>query len=244
MLPFCRAALRKGAGMLKRLIRALFAPRCCVCSGRISEEYIYKEYKNVCICKNCFEALDRTPADSLFPGTRHLDFLTAPFYYTGEYRRIFLQFKFSGFFAYGHIIGQAACEYFSAHKVLAEYDCIVPVPLTRARLNRRGFDQAALLAEHFAEGIGIPVQRALERTEEGEIQSRLSGAARAENIRDSFAVCSDVKGMRIIIADDVFTTGSTMNECARVLREAGAEDVCGAAAAVVLRKPRSEADIF
>ncbi len=229
---------------MKRLIRSLYAPRCCVCDGRIPDRDIYKEYKNVCICRSCFNSLDKTPPNSLFSGTRHLDFLSAPFYYTGEYRRIFLQFKFSGFFAYGHMIGEAAGDYFAKHTVLSEYDCIVPVPLTRTRLNRRGFNQAELLAGHFSEGIGIPVLSALERVEEGEIQSRLSGAARAMNISGSFSVRADVSGKRVIIADDVFTTGSTMNECARVLREAGAEDVCGIAAAVVIRKEPSEAQIF
>lgn len=208
---------------------------CCVCGERVKDTSVYKSYKNSCICVKCFSKLEKTPMNSLFEGTHYLDFLSAPFYYSDMYRRIFLGFKFGGNYALGHIIGMAAEEYFSVHKALREYDCIVPVPLTKAGKRKRGFNQAEMLAEYFSRGISVPVELSLRRDHEKAVQSNLTGAMRAENVSGAFSVCGDVAGKRVLIADDIFTSGSTMNECAKVLCEAGAEDVGGIAAAYVKR---------
>lgn len=111
---------------------------------------------------------------------------------------------------------------------LAAADCIVPVPLHPSRLQARGFNQALLLARAF-----FPAQRhkieldALARTRTTAPQTGLSGSERRRNLKGAFAVAEParIKEKRILLVDDVFTTGTTVNECARTLRKAGAADV-------------------
>ncbi len=109
----------------------------------------------------------------------------------------------------------------------------VPVPLHRKRLSERGFNQAELLAMEVTAHFGLEFADILKRTAYTSAQARLDEAARAENVRDAFRVCvpERARGRKILLVDDVFTTGATMQECARALKKAGAKEVWGAAAA-------------
>lgn len=211
---------------------------CCVCGERIKQGKERFAYGTSCICTGCFDALEKTSENSFFEGRHELDFVSAPFYYSDAYRNIFLSFKFGGNMALGHIIGMACREYFSRTEALREFDCMAAVPLTAAGERKRGFNQALLLARYFSEGTGVPIIDALCRDVENAPQSSLTGAERRKNIAGAFSVCGDVSGMRVLVADDLFTTGSTMRECARVLKEAGAVQVGGMAAAYVLHPHR------
>jgi ComF family protein len=105
---------------------------------------------------------------------------------------------------------------------------VVPVPLHRDRLARRGFNQAALLARPVAGDLGARfASRALVRIHDTPAQASLDRAARRENVARAFAVRLGVtlEGARVLLVDDVRTTGATLDACARVAREAGASDV-------------------
>jgi len=109
--------------------------------------------------------------------------------------------------------------------VVAEWqpDLMVPVPLHVRRLRSRGFNQAVLVAEVLAQSWRIPCdRRAMTRNRWTEPQITLSAEERRRNVKDAFSVAADVQGMSVLLIDDVFTTGSTVDECARVLKEAGA----------------------
>ncbi len=107
-------------------------------------------------------------------------------------------------------------------------DFIVPVPLHVKRLRQRGFNQSALISKALACGLHLPVSfHALIRSTWTEPQTRLSREERLQNVRKAFSVPdpSVVKGRGILVVDDVFTTGTTIGECARTLRGAGAARV-------------------
>lgn len=109
-----------------------------------------------------------------------------------------------------------------------EPDLIVPVPLHRKRLRERGFNQALLLAETISRRWKRPLSRHnLQRIRWTEPQINLPAAERATNVRGAFAVTEprDLKGKKIVLVDDVYTTGSTVKECARVLKKEGAAEV-------------------
>ena len=211
---------------------------CCLCGERLKQGSERFSYGTTCLCGGCFESLEKTSDNSLFEGRHELDFVSAPFYYTDAYRNIFLSFKFGGNMAQGHIIGMAAREYFSRMEVLREYDCMIPVPLTAAGERKRGFNQALVLARYFSEGTGVPILNGLFRRVEKVPQSSLSGPERRKNIAGAFSVSGDVSGKSVLVADDLFTTGSTMRECAKVLREAGAVRVGGVTAGYVMHPHR------
>jgi ComF family protein len=117
-------------------------------------------------------------------------------------------------------------------------DLIVPVPLHPARLRERGFNQAALIADAVAATLGIPVENAaLQRTNATAPQSRLLLAARRANVRGAFGAgpqAANVLGRRVLVVDDVVTTGSTLASCADALHVCGAVEVIGAALAIRL----------
>jgi ComF family protein len=120
--------------------------------------------------------------------------------------------------------------------VINERAAIVPVPLSRSRERERGFNQAALLAESLAPAWRIPVWRgALARTRSTGTQTRLTPGERSANVRDAFEVPEGhskiegarehMRGLHLVLVDDVLTTGATLNACAAALFNAGARTI-------------------
>ena len=113
-------------------------------------------------------------------------------------------------------------------------DLITWVPLSRKRLRKRGYDQAKLIAEAVSVRLGVPCVPVLRKLRNIRAQSSLQDAVqRQRNIRNVYSVSEPekIRGKRILLIDDIVTTGATLSECARTLREAGAAEVIAAAAA-------------
>jgi ComF family protein len=111
---------------------------------------------------------------------------------------------------------------------LFDFDLIVPIPLHGSRLYERGFNQALLLADRVGDRFSIPVcYDNLVRTRPTRPQVELSGLDRVKNVAGAFSLVTPhaIKNSRILLVDDVFTTGATMNECASVLKTSGARYV-------------------
>jgi ComF family protein len=113
------------------------------------------------------------------------------------------------------------------------FDAIIPVPLHPARERERGFNQALLLGELLSARTEIPLRPLLERVRFTKTQTAFDRAERMENLRNAFRLRrnADVQSLRVLLLDDVLTTGSTLSECARVLRKAGAFSVHAVTAA-------------
>ncbi len=155
------------------------------------------------------------------------DACRAVFAYTGEVRTLILAFKHARAFElaapFGRLMGAAAVA-----TGVADAHVVVPVPTTVSRLLRRGYNQAALLARVVASTLGLPLEtRALRRVRDFGPLDRRSRKERAESVRGCFAVAGPgvVEGRRVLLVDDVVTTGATASECARTLRGAGATHV-------------------
>ena len=109
------------------------------------------------------------------------------------------------------------------------WDALVPVPLHPTKRRERGFNQAERLAVAFGAVCGLPVNKnAVERVQSTPTQTRLTQMERRANVRDAFRCRAgdDFKGLKLILIDDVMTTGATTNACARELARAGAAEVC------------------
>jgi ComF family protein len=109
------------------------------------------------------------------------------------------------------------------------WDLIVPVPLHSTKQREREFNQAARIARHLGHALNLPLaEKALGRTRPTRTQTLLTRQQRAENMRNAFAAgkTDGLRDKRIVLVDDVLTTGATTNACAKVLRAAGAAEVC------------------
>lgn len=139
------------------------------------------------------------------------------------------RFKYSRAFWFENFLADLLVR--EAVPVLREqtWDLIVPVPLHPLKLREREFNQASRLAAHLARAAGIPLnEKILRRVNPTATQTLLTREQRAANMKNAFAVRPGLKldRKRIVIVDDVFTTGATTSACARALRGAGAADVC------------------
>ncbi|MFO0774319.1 MAG: ComF family protein [Nitrospiraceae bacterium] len=149
----------------------------------------------------------------------------APFVFDGAIREAIHRFKYRKTLALGNVLGRLLAERLPQSLTA---DVVIPVPLAPSRLREREFNQALFLALAVGERLGCPVDdAALERSEGGAPQTGLSRRARLRNLRRRFRVVDTnaLRGKRILLVDDVFTTGTTANECAKGLRKAGSGQV-------------------
>lgn len=156
------------------------------------------------------------------------DVARAGFVYEGHCRELIHAFKYQNKTHLRRPLALLARERLTEFVASRCPDLIVPVPLHRKRLRSRGFNQAVLLGELLAYEWRLPLERqVLQRVRWTKPQINLSADDRRENVKGAFAVADSVAvaGKRVLILDDVLTTGSTVEECSRMLKRAGAVDV-------------------
>jgi ComF family protein len=147
------------------------------------------------------------------------------FSFEGALRRAMHQLKYQGEIGLGDSLAALMIPF--VEKLDWEVELLVPVPLGKKRKEERGYNQVGLLARPLSLAMGWKYRpRALSRTRETRSQVGLSAEERRENMRDAFtARVKSVQGRRVLVMDDVATTGATLDSCARALLEAGAREV-------------------
>jgi ComF family protein len=146
------------------------------------------------------------------------------------------RFKYGERREYAAFFGEELAFYLGTFVREVQPDALIPVPLHKARLRRRGYNQAALLARALGERTGVPVlEKYLVRERNTKPLKRLNPKERQNNLKKAFNITrNDVKLKRVVVVDDIYTTGSTMDEVAKTLMTAGVERVyflalaCGA----------------
>ena len=153
------------------------------------------------------------------------EFASSAFAYLEPIDALILDYKFSGAVYLTDDFAEALETAFRRKHDVATVDVVVPVPLHPIRRRERGYNQSELLAVAFARRIGrFCERRALRRIRETEHQTRLSGDERRVNLKGAFRVVEParIRGRTIVLVDDVMTTGSTLDECTKALKAAGA----------------------
>lgn len=149
-------------------------------------------------------------------------------YYEGPLREAIHRWKYEEKYYLTHFFGERLAEGFYRYWKSDAVDLLIPVPLHPKRLRERGFNQALLLVKELSQQTKIPyARRVLRKSKLTPPQVRLSGEERERGVKNSFYVSKgeEVRGKSILLIDDVYTTGATVNECARVLLKTGAERV-------------------
>lgn len=201
------------------LLDLLYPPRCAFC-------HAFLETSGDGLCAHCRTGLPFAQNG----GRQRFSFVRAcvsPLNYEGDVRASLLRYKFGGATGYAKVYGRLVADTVRT-ELAGEYDLITWVPLSRRRLRERGYDQARLLAKATAKELGLPLTPTLHKQRNTQPQSGTGDAAkRRANIAGAYRMKTgaDVTGKRILLMDDIVTTGATLSECARVLGKAGAEQV-------------------
>jgi competence protein ComFC len=164
----------------------------------------------------------------------HFECAVAAFRSRGVVRQIMHGFKYGQQIHLRHPIADWLAETLRDPRLDGRrFDLVVPVPLHPTRKRERGFNQAELLAELLCARSGLVLRPVLDRIRYTTTQTAFDRAERMENLHNAFRLRkkADVRGLRVLLIDDVLTTGSTLSECARVLRAGGAHSVHAATAA-------------
>lgn len=219
--------------MLKdRILDIFFPAKCLLCQRVLSRD-------ETDLCHNCRKDTEE------YPKPKHkISFVagwTAMWYYNGNVRHSLLLYKFYNRRSYGAVYGRLLAMMLS-RKRLCDYDILTWVPVSRRRRWLRGYDQVELIARSAGQELNTPAIAVLKKIKHTKPQSRLPDyAQRKANVMGVFSVPDPalIAGKRILLLDDIITTGATVSECARVLLTAGAKEVsCAAVAALNKDKHR------
>ena len=219
---------------LSEALDFLLPPRCVLCGLPTG---------SICICEPCKSELPRpgphcfqcglplaSPYDKIcgacIKNSPPFTHTVCPLHYKFPADRLVQSFKFNRQLAAGRVLSHLLCEYVAANEFIYP-DVLIPVPLHHLRMIKRGFNQASELAAYASKLLDIPLlTTALRRHRHTKAQSGLSRKQRRKNVRGAFYWHGRKKpAHHVALIDDVMTTGTTVTECARILKKAGAKRV-------------------
>lgn len=214
-------------GIWEELLRLVYPPKCVFCGTLLERE-------EQDACKACLAELPWTDESSAVRTGRAFSRCVSPFFLTGKVHQALVDYKYHQRESYGVCFGRwmGAC----ARRCRSDpFDLVTWVPVSRKRLRERGFDQCRLLAVQVAKVYGMRPVRTLKKWKDvpSLASSEASPAMRRKLVAGVYRVISPetVAGKRILLVDDIITTGSTLEEAAGTLRAAGAAEVCCVTAA-------------
>lgn len=208
-------------GPVEVLLDLIFPPKCVFC-----KKLLHKGEDG--ICARCQEHLPWCVGPEAEQSMEFISLCASPLWYQDEVRESFHRYKFKGSRGYAQVYGRLMAQCVRDH-LAGRYDLITWVPLSEQRRKSRGYDQAMLLAEAAALELGDVAAETLTKVRDTGAQSGLGkdDSARRANVLGAYRPTDPelIAGQRVLLIDDVITTGSTLSECARTLRTAGAADV-------------------
>ncbi len=232
--------------LLRGLVSLLYPPACTICSASVGlDDYLCDECEAKVprivppFCAKCSEPFSGAITTSFACANcahrvLYFDAAISAYRSRGIVRRVILDFKYGRQIHLRHLIARWLVAALDDQRVRErQFDLVVPVPLHPARERERGFNQAALLAQWTSTHLRVPLKPVLERIHYTTTQTAFDRVERMENLRGAFRLRknADVRKSRVLLIDDVLTTGSTLSECARVLKRAGAASVHAVTAA-------------
>lgn len=228
---------------IKDFVLDLFFPnRCPLCGNVIKWDIPY--------CEKCYDELPQTGSELCLGcgngrtqcvcGSEKLNYVRcyAAFYYTGVAKEAVVYLKNTKNRIFPDIVAEKLYDDICGDHYKFKADYIIPVPMSKIKLRKRGYNQAEMLARSLSDILKIPVKTdALAKRESLIAQHKLSLQMRKKNAENIYFKGNPegLEGKVVILCDDVMTTGSTINECAGLLKEMGAAAVIAAAAATTIR---------
>src|SRR5690606_32803582 len=187
-------------------------------------------------CPICLHSSIAGRTHPLCRSTWGIDGVTTISRYRGPTRSMIRQLKYSGARVVGELTGQLISRYQENEELLLPPSIITPIPLHSKTFKSRGYNQAEIIAQELSQATGFPlIPDLLVRAHMTASQTKLSKEERRKNIKGVFEINAQyypksdqaLKGSSVILVDDVFTTGSTLREAAKILKKAGISEVYG-----------------
>lgn len=205
----------------KNLIYFLYPKKCILCMKKIGENSTYA-------CEKCSNIIKYTLINEAcnLNFNMYFDKLISLFLYKGMIRKRILEFKFNNRHYMGRLFAKIISDFLAKTDIKA--DMIIPVPMYYKRFFERGYNQSSILAKYVAKDLKIKyTKNVLIKIKKSAVQSTLNLNQRKVNVLNTYGVINKRKvfNKNIILIDDVFTTGATVNECSRVLKEAGTNKI-------------------
>ncbi len=227
--------------ILKTAADLLYPRRCPLCDGILLKEepYFCRECSGTVhlitgpVCLTCGKPLEREEEEFCFDCRRRKHLFIrcrAPFLYRGRIKESLMRFKYRGRAEYAAFYGKVMTEYGKQCFLFRGIELIVPVPVHRQRLMERGYNQAELLARQISLLTSIPCEAGLViRKKKTRALKTVSKEDRSRSLTNAFSVSesqkSGLKGKRVLLVDDIYTTGSTADAVTGTLLAAGAAEV-------------------
>lgn len=212
--------------LFEQIAGIVFPPKCIFCQQLLSHDAV------VHICADCYlklpfreNAFMKTTQDG---EDGYCDGAVSIFQYTGMVKESLIRFKFYNKPSYYRTYARLIADKLGKMADVRQYDLVLSVPLHRRKEFSRGYNQARLIAKALARELKLPERSGLlKRYRYTEAQSLLDKQKRNQNVKGAFAVISPgkIEGKSILLVDDILTTGSTLEECGRMLKQAGARKV-------------------
>lgn len=204
------------------LISLVFPKRCVLCGDVIS----FNEH----LCDSCGKEVNLETTIRFIPYAKSGETIVcvSPFKYEEKIRKAILKFKFQGHTEYARpfakIISEKICENLKINNIgINDIDYVCAVPLSEKRIFERGYNQSELLAKEISKNLSIPMKNALKKIHETSLQHDLNAKERGENLFGAFSVIkgTDIYDKSFVLCDDIITTGNTLKECIKTLKDCG-----------------------
>lgn len=227
------------ASLAKNFINLIYPLHCASCKKPLDPE------NGSAVCGNCISLIKRNPApyciycgrpqdtagcvcDDCLKDKPAFSMAYSACLYEGNLKELIHQFKYSGKLALSGDLSNLISDFlYDNPDILEGADIITFVPIAAGHMVKRGFNQSKVLAKHISDSYGIPMIDCIEKIIYTKSQNSLSREERLSNLKGAFRTRGRtiLNGLKVLIIDDVMTTGATLNECAKVLLSAGAADV-------------------
>mgnify|MGYP000079276889 CR=1 FL=1 len=215
--------------IMKRILSFIYPKRCAFC-GNVSKLHICDECRenlpiiSKSICRRCGCEKELCSCGPVYNSYKEC---IAPFYYEGPAKKAVYCLKFKKVPENAHILSSYMISSIERYYHSKNFDCVTAVPAHIINKFKRGYNQAEILARYISKAINLPyIKRGLIKTKITKHQKNITMLDRLSNINGAFRKGKfDFTGKRVLLVDDVKTTGATLNECAKVLKNAGAREV-------------------
>lgn len=207
----------------KNFLNLIYPSHCHVCKVHL------EALNETGLCDLCKSQIKRNPKPYSKDKKYYFERAYSACLYQDVLKELIHLFKYKEKIALGRFLSSLMVDFLKNNpEILDGIDMISFVPLQNNRLRERGFNQSRILAFHISKGSGIPLSDTLKKTRRTENQNELSRSRRLLNLNGAFEIkknTGSLAGLKILLVDDVMTTGATLNECAKTLSEAGAREI-------------------